>query len=127
MYFEIKEQVIVLGIITVLVSLVGCVSNDADRWENVEFEPETAGKQTVPVNTSAAEEKGVEDILYEEKENITDENITDENITDEDITDEKDDLISDEENITKNQPGSKEKPYGEDVIYLSHDPVIIYG
>jgi len=109
MYMKIKEHVIAIVIITAIVSVGGCISDDSKEFKTIELESEKESNQTVS-----------EPVFDKEKENITKEDTTKD--TKKDI-----EFVLDEENLTENKSGSKEKPYGEDAIYISYDPVIIYG
>ena len=43
------------------------------------------------------------------------------------ITENQSQTITENQPSTEHKPDSNEKPYGEDAIYISYDPVVIYG
>jgi len=110
MCLKIKKQIIAAGIISALVIFSGCISDDSKKLQDTEFEPAKKDNLTGYVNVSNTNTE-IEPIPGKE-ENFTGENDT---------------LFTDEENLSESQPASKQKPYGEDAIYINYDPVIIYG
>lgn len=117
MYPKIKKRIISVLMMAVIVFFAGCISDDSGMQQLPKPESDKKDNKTDYVNVgniTEIKENNSEQVI-EEKENITSE---------------AGNLTEDKENNTvekEDKPILNDKPYGEEVIYISHDPVIIYG
>lgn len=103
--------------VAVIVFFTGCITDDSSMQEIPEPEPDKKDNKTDYANVSNITEikENNSEQVVEEKENIT--------IEAGNLTADKEDKAIEKED----KPAVNEKPYGKDAIYISHDPVIIYG
>jgi thiol-disulfide isomerase/thioredoxin len=147
-YIAIKKQIIAACIIAAVVILAGCMSENSGNPEKVELKSVKEISPEVSETATNATGTGEENITPE-KAGLTpfEKDTPDENDTSvekdspvkEDTSVEKDTPVENDtpvaekesfitnESPAKDQPGLNEKPYGEDAVYISTDPVIIYG
>jgi len=135
-YIAIKKQIIAACIIVAVVILAGCMSENSGNPEKVELKSVKEISPEVSETASNATGTGEENITPE-KAGLTpvekDNSVKEDTPVEKDTPVENDTPVAEKESFitnespAKDQPGLNEKPYGEDAVYISTDPVIIYG